>query len=373
LSVQVLSLRIFQFRNFDQQEIEFCPGTNLFCGWNGQGKTNLLEAIYLLGYGRSFRTATLKDCIQHGRQESRIECRLEDKGMIRELGISLSSAEDKQLHLHRKPVGPAEFIGNLHTLAFTQEHLKVVRGGPVERRAFLDRAMITVYPGHIQHLAAYGRALKQRNRLLGAALGSNCKLDPAVLESWDEKLTQEGSKILWNRRRYVEKLKNEISTPLGGSEDLEVKYSSTAGGHEAAIQEVENGFRQRLREAQAADERRGFTTIGPHRDDLKLLLDGRSLADFGSAGQQRSSLLALYFAQMEIHRKICGFYPVFLMDDVEAELDDCRLQTFLEHLAQRTQTFLTTAKEQILPALYGETLRFRVSAGHVAPTGHHKP
>jgi len=373
LSVQVLNLRLFQYRNFNRQEIEFCPGTNLFCGWNGQGKTNLLEAIYLLGYGRSFRTTTPKDCIQHGRQECRCEGRIEHKTMIRELGISISLAEDKQLLLHRKPVGPAEFIGNLHTLAFTQEHLKVVRGGPAERRAFLDRAMITAYPGHMQRLAAYGRALKQRNHLLGAALGSGRKMDRAALDSWDETLVQEGSRILWNRRSYIEEMKNEISTPLGGSENLELKYSSTAAATDAAIQEVEDEFRQGLREAHGVDERKGFTTIGPHRDDLKLLLDGRSLADFGSAGQQRSSLLALYFAQMEIHRKICGFYPVFLMDDVEAELDNRRLHAFLEHLAQRTQTFLTTAKEQILPPLCGEALRFQVKAGQVELTGQHKP
>jgi DNA replication and repair protein RecF len=370
--VQVLNLRLFQYRNFNQQEIEFCPGTNLFCGWNGQGKTNLLEAIYLLGYGRSFRTSTLRDCIRHGCQESRIEGRIEHQTMIRELGISIFPAEEKQLLLHRKPVGPAEFIGNFHTLAFTQEHLKVVRGGPAERRAFLDRAMITVYPGHIQHLAAYGRALKQRNHLLGAALAGNRKVDHAALDSWDEKLVQEGSRILRNRGSYLGQMKKEIGAPIGGSENLELKYAATAAAGDATVQEVEDEFRQCLKGAHDVDERRGFTTIGPHRDDLKILLDGRSLADFGSAGQQRSSLLALYFAQMEIHREICGFYPVFLMDDVEAELDTRRLQAFLEHLAQRTQTFLTTAKEQILPPLSGETGRFQVTAGHVELSGHHK-
>ena len=126
-------------------------------------------------------------------------------------------------------------------------------------------------------------------------------------------------------------------------------------------------FRERLRAARSTDERRALTTIGPHRDDLKLILNGKSLADFGSAGQQRSSLLALYFAQMEIHCKNQGFYPVFLMDDVEAELDNERLQAFLDHLSQRTQTFLTTAKARVLPSMPEGARRFRVHEGTITP------
>lgn len=363
--MQVLKLRLYQYRNFSREELEFCPGTNLFCGRNGQGKTNLLEAVYLLGYGRSFRTSSPRECIQHGSKECRLEGTIEHGSMLRDLGISLSQSEEKKLSLHNKVVGLADFIGNFHTLAFTQEHLKIVHGGPAERRAFLDRAMITAYPGHMQRLAAYGRALKQRNHLLGSALGSGGKMDRQLLESWDEQLVQEGVRILRNRRKYVAAMKEEFLNPLCSSEKLEIQYSSMVAAAGTGDEEVEGEFRKRLREARSIDERKGFTTIGPHRDDLTLLLNGKSLADFGSAGQQRSALLALYFAQMEIHRRTCGFYPVFLMDDVEAELDSQRLQAFLEHLAHRTQTFLTTAKEQFLPPLGADALRFRVTAGQV--------
>ncbi len=371
--MQVLNLRLYQYRNFCRQEMEFCPGTNLFCGRNGQGKTNLLEAIYLLGYGRSFRTSCPKDCIQHGARECRLDATIEHGSMIRTLGISVSQSEEKKLSLHHKAVGLAEFIGNLHILAFTQEHLKVVRGGPAERRAFLDRAMITAYPGHMQRLAAYGRALKQRNHLLGTALGSSGKMDREQLDSWDDQLIQEGARILKNRRRYVEEMKEELINPLCSSEKLEIRYVSLVAKADTGDTEIDSEFRRRLREARNVDERKGFTTVGPHRDDLVLVLNGKSLADFGSAGQQRSCLLALYFAQMEIHRKTIGFYPVFLMDDVEAELDSQRLQAFLEHLALRTQTFLTTAKEQFLPSFGADALHFRVHAGQVEPFDRSKP
>jgi DNA replication and repair protein RecF len=363
--VQLLNLRLYQYRNFGRQEIECGSGTNLFFGPNGQGKTNLLEAIYLLGYGRSFRSATPKDCIQHGAQECRVDGKVEHASLIRELGVSLSRTDEKQLLLHRKPAGLAEFIGKFHALAFTQEHLKIVRGGPVERRAFLDRALITASPGHMQRIASYGRALKQRNRILGNALGRGIKADHGLLDAWEEALAREGSRLLWNRFKYVEEMKRELINPLCRHESLEIRYVTAAAGKATGIQEIENGFRDRLRNSRGVDERKGFTTVGPHRDDLLLLLNERPLADFGSAGQQRSSLLALYFSQMEIHHKTLGFYPIFLMDDVEAELDNERLQAFLDHLATRTQTFLTTAKEQVLPSLPAQACRFRVVAGKI--------
>jgi DNA replication and repair protein RecF len=256
-------------------------------------------------------------------------------------------------------------VGSLHVLAFTQEHLKVVRGGPSERRAFLDRAMISIYPGHMQRLAAYCRTLKHRNQMLGAALAQGRKPDVTLLESWDEKLVYEGSRILGNRRRYVEEIRKDLAGDFWSHETLEIRYASTVPAEGNDLEEIETGFRRRLGEARSLDERRGFTSVGPHRDDLRLLLDGKSLADFGSAGQQRSWLLSLYFSQMEIHRKTCGFFPVFLMDDVEAELDDQRLQVFLGYLSGRTQTFLTTAKEHALPPLGLETRRFRISDGRI--------
>ena len=365
--MQVNSLRLYQYRNFDLQEIEFCPGTNLLFGQNGQGKTNLLEAVYFLGYGRSFRTTILRDCIRHGQQECLVDGVVAHGGLTRELGVSLSRQEDKKLFVHRKPAVLAEFIGSFHVLAFTQEHLKVVRGGPGERRAFLDRAMLAICPGHMQRLAAYGRALQQRNRLLASSAAGQEKMDTTLLESWEEKLVQEGSRIFWNWILHVKDICRELTNPFCKGENLEIQYKSNASAENLDAVQVEEEFRQRIRKARKADERRGFTSVGPHRDDMILLLNGKALADFGSAGQQRSCLLSLYFAQMEIHRAICGFYPAFLMDDVEAELDNLRLHSFLDHLGRRTQTILTTAKEHMLPGADSNACRFRVHEGKIHP------
>jgi len=365
--VQIIRLRLFHFRNIKELEIFPSAGTSLFSGQNGQGKTNLLEAIYFLGYGRSFRTATPRDCIQHGQVECRIEGTIEHGTLRRDLQVSITNAE-KKLLLLGKPVTLDEFVGNLHLLAFTHQHLNVVRGGPAERRAFLDRAMVSLYPGHVSNLAAYGRALKQRNRILSSAREGNGSLDNNLLDSWDEALVRPGARILWNRLRYVEQMKGELPQGLFGAEVLKMHYLATAVvAGDLAVPQIEEHFRQRLLQARDNDQRTGYTSVGPHRDDLKLYVNGKSLVDFGSAGQQRSSLLALYFSQMEIHRKIHGFYPVFLVDDAEAELDQQRLKTFLEYLSRRTQTILTSAKDFLLSAIPENSCHFEVQNGMVSP------
>jgi DNA replication and repair protein RecF len=165
----------------------------------------------------------------------------------------------------------------------------------------------------------------------------------------------------------VQRLKAAVQPGLFGAEELKMHYLSTVSSASPDAKTIEEAFRRQLSLRRSADLRNGATSVGPHRDDLKLYAGGKSLADYGSAGQQRSCLLSLYFAGMEIHRREHGFYPVFLMDDVEAELDSRRLQAFLGYLAERTQTFLTTAKESFLPSLPGPVHRYEVTAGAILP------
>jgi DNA replication and repair protein RecF len=363
--VQIAKLRIFHYRNIEELEIVPSTGTSLFFGQNGQGKTNLLESIYLLAYGKSFRTSNPKDCIQHGQQECRVEGTIEHGSLKRDLLVSITRSE-KKLFLLGKPAPLDQFAGNLHLLAFTHEHLNVVRGSPADRRAFLDRAMISLYPGHIGCLASYGRALKQRNRILSSEREGRGISPDNLLESWDEALVKPGARILWNRFRYVEQMKKELPQGLFGAEALKMHYYSTVDADNGELSDIENHFSKTLRNAWINDRRTGYTSVGPHRDDLKLYVNGKSLIDFGSAGQQRSGLLTLYFSQMEIHHKMNGFYPVFIVDDAEAELDEQRLNAFLKYLSQRTQTFLTSAKKFLLSAILENTGYFEVHNGKIS-------
>lgn len=364
--MKLTKLRLFNYRNIRELEITPSSETNLFSGLNGQGKTNLLESIYLLGYGKSFRTANPKDCIQHGQSESRVECTVEHGRLSRNLQISITKTE-KKLFLLGKQVPLDEFVGNLHVLAFTREHLNVVRGAPADRRAFLDRAMVTLYPGHVHSLATYGRAIKQRNRILASIAQRRGFSDDNLLDSWDEAIVKPGSRILWNRMRYVEQMKQTLPQGLFESESLKMHYISTVTSESMDESGIEESFRQSLLKARENDKRTGNTSVGPHRDDLKLYVKGKSLVDFGSSGQQRSCLLSLYFSQMEIHRATHGFYPVFLVDDAEAELDVPRIAALLQFLSQKTQTFLTSAKDFLLASLPGSMKHFEVKNGSILP------
>ena len=279
--------------------------------------------------------------------------------------ISISH-EEKKLFVFGKTAALDEFVGNLHLLAFTNEHLSVVRGGPADRRAFLDRAMVSLYQGHISHLTNYVRSLKQRNKILSYLREGKKSWDEALLDSWDEALAKPGARILSNRMRYVDQMKNELPPGLFGNEILKIHYLSSIGSDGSDEFQFEEQFRKRLFQSRAYDQRTGFTSVGPHRDELKLYVNGKSLGDFGSAGQQRSSLLALYFAQMEIHKEMNGDYPLFLVDDAEAELDEQRLKTFLSYLSQKTQLFLTSAKDFLLPIMPENTRCFEVVRGNVA-------
>jgi DNA replication and repair protein RecF len=362
--VRITRLHLFHYRNIEELEIVPSKETSLFSGKNGQGKTNLLESIYLLAYGKSFRTANTKDCIQHGQQECRIEGTIEKGSLQRDLLISITRTE-KKLFLLGKPAALDQFVGNLHLLAFTHEHLKVVRGTPADRRAFLDRAMISLYPGHIGCLAVYGRALKQRNKILLSERDGKGNLNDKLLDSWDEALVKPGARILWNRLQYVERMKKMMPEGLFGSEVLKMHYLSTVEVPDSELSVMENAFRRRLLQSRTNDLKTGHTSVGPHRDDLKLYVNGKSLIDFGSAGQQRSGLLTLYFSQMEIHHQMNGFYPVFLVDDAEAELDELRMKAFLKYLSQKTQTFLTSAKRFLLSEIPENTTHFEVQNGTI--------
>jgi DNA replication and repair protein RecF len=188
------------------------------------------------------------------------------------------------------------------------------------------------------------------------------RVDEALLESWEERVIDAGAKIICSRRRYVQEIEARLPIGLFGDEKVQLEYGNAASDE---LAEVAADLRRRLMARRPSDLKNAATSVGPHRDDLEIRLAGKRLADFGSAGQQRSGLVALYLAQMERHKEEFGFYPILLMDDVEAELDPERLKSMLEHLAPRTQLFLTTAKEAILPRLDGSVRRFEIMGGGI--------
>ena len=362
--MRVVRVRLSQYRNLRDQVITPGLGITLFYGRNGIGKTNILDAVYLLAYGKSFHTLNPSDCVRHGESWCRVEGVVERGSLRKDIAVTINGTE-KKMFLMEKPAPFDEFVGNLQLLAFTREHLGVVRGSPAERRAFLDRAMVLLYPGHIAHLAAYNRALKQRNSILSAVRDGKTTYESRLLDTWDEALVRSGARVLSNRMVYVENMKCELPKGLFGTEELKLHYISSLGTDDFDVLVLEKMFYEKLRNVRERDKYSGHTSIGPHRDDLKLYVNGKSLVNFGSSGQQRSSLLAMYFSQLEIHFKEYGFYPVFIVDDAEAELDEYRLKTFLRYLSSRTQTFLTSTRNFLTDSTLTDVLRFEMKDGAI--------
>jgi DNA replication and repair protein RecF len=341
--LQQLHLR--NFRNYSDRLIEFTAPKTIILGENAQGKSNLLEAIELLATLKSHRVSRDRDLVMTGTGESRISGRVQR--ISGEIDLSLTmrqqgrrTASVNQENLKRQ----ADFLGHLNAVEFSCLDLDLVRGAPERRRLWLDGMLVQVEPiyGHI--LQSYQQVLKQRNALLKQGLDQEIGSDE--LDLWNGQLISAGIKVIRRRRRILERL-----VPIaqvwhqrigGGREELSIDYlaSVTAGDNE--VESIAVAFQERLAQRQVAERSLGTTLIGPHRDDLVLSIDGTLAKAYGSQGQQRTLVLALKLAELELIEQIVGEAPLLLLDDVLAELDLHRQNQLLSTIADRFQTIVTT-------------------------------
>lgn len=344
--MRLYSVAVNDFRNINS--INFEPGErfNLLHGLNGQGKTNLLEAIYLLGSPRSFRTTRLPELIRHGERQAQIRGTVESGGIENRLRLLIEAA-GRKVEIDGKAVHKAsELHGKLNAVVFSPDDTGMVKRGPESRRRYLDRAVYMGDIGYLHCWHSYQRILKQRNHLLKSS-------DRDGLDIWTEKLAETGAEVIERRLRFVAvldgKLQKYYATIAGDCETSRLSYQPDG------IQSTE---RERIREEllelfnrqQRSDERHGTTTAGPHRDDLAFVLDDRPLKAFGSQGQQKSFVLALKMAEMDNLHDIFGEAPLLLLDDMSSELDARRNQNLMEFLTTREiQVFITTTERS--PAL----------------------
>lgn len=339
-------IQISNFRNIHSVQIELGSHFNLLYGINGQGKTNLLEAIYLLGSPRSFRTSKLLEFIKHGERKVLIQGTSESVCNEHNLRLTIEAA-GRKMEIDEKSIHKAsELHGKLNSVVFSPDDTSMVKMGPESRRRYLDRA---VYMGDIGYLYcwhAYQRILKQRNYLLKAS-------DKTGLEIWTEKLAETGAEVIERRLEFIAKLddkfKKYYANISGNNEICSISYHPDgvkSTNREQIVQELLNLFKSQLH----SDERYGTTTSGPHRDDLTFIIDGYPLKAYGSQGQQKSFVLALKMAEMDNLNEIFGEMPLLLLDDMSSELDAERNYNLLEFLKVReVQVFITTT--ECTPAL----------------------
>ena len=357
------SLNVENFRNL-QGEIACSNGLNILVGENGQGKTNWLEAIAVLASTRSFRTTKLQEAVNFGQTSAFIRGNVrESPEIVRELRVEMQG-NTKTLAINNKKETVQHYLGQLHAVVFNSDELEIVRGQPDARRRFLDAGITSLHPPFVQVLADYNRVIKQKNALLQNARDNEQSMEKTadMLEPWNTQLATLAAKIHRARVRFIERINEVLEKKLFGREEISVRYQSSLEG-KGELDDYAALITERLHLRLQAEIVAGHSLIGTHRDDLEILFDGRDLRKFGSAGQQRSALLLLQLANITVYHATRGEYPLFLLDDIDAELDYERIGKLLEYLNGKTQTFVTTSKDSFVQKFGPDAAIFSVVAG----------
>ena len=357
------------FRNLSGK-IEWGPKLNIIYGNNGQGKTNWLEAIYLLARTKSFRTQRLQEAIKFGEQIAVVRGTVTSGaergvGLERDLQVSLHD-NSKTIFVNSKRETLTRYLTQLQIFSFTAADLEVVRGTPEARRRFLDRGVSSIRPAYLRTIADYNRVIKQKNKVLQAANENEFSLDRTedLISPWNEQLIKLGAAIHREREEYVAGLNEVLERQLFERRDITTRYVSSLEG-KGDLSDYESLLRSRLALRLVAEVASGHALIGPHRDDLEIHLDGREIRAFGSSGQQRSALLILDLAAISLYNLAANDHPVFIIDDVDAELDEKRITHLLEYLENRTQTFITTSKRNHVEGFFSRANVYEIAEGRV--------
>lgn len=362
-SVTLESVHLHQFRNYRQLSLNFQPGFTILSGANAQGKTNLLEAIYLVSTGRLLRGKRDAEAILEGCDSCKVQAEIGSISCT--LSVELYQKARKRAFInHSALTRSADLLGRFPITIVSTQDLLLTRGEPADRRLFLDLELSSLYPSYLRHLAVYKRSLEQRNALLKS--GDFGPVSDENMEVWEQKLAESGAAIREARFRYVQDLNSEAERfhyLMGQGEKLALHYLAKDGA------EHREHLLQRLAELRIDDFRRGTTSVGPHRDDLLIEIEGRDCRLFGSQGQQRTAAISMKLGGFEVAKTKLGVSPVLLLDDVFSDLDAYRRESLsMVALDEAEQTILTcteaeTAGKEILKCAQ----IFRVEGGAIHP------
>ena len=355
----IKSLKLKDYRNYDLLNLEFDKATNIFYGDNAQGKTNILEAVYLSGTTKSHRSSKDRDLIRFQCEESHIETVVVKNGVPYQIDMHLKKNSPKGIAINRIPIKKAtELFGLMNFVFFSPEDLNIIKNGPSERRRFMDLELSQLDKLYLRDLTSYNRIVNQRNKLLKDASFQPSLLD--TLDIWDMQLISYGKKIISRRKQFIQEV-NEI---------IEEVHSKLTGGKEKIILSYESGCGTlSLEEAVLRNRERDIkmksTSAGPHRDDICFRIGDIDIRRFGSQGQQRTAALSLKLSEIELVKKIIKDTPVLLLDDVLSELDKNR-QNYLLDSIHDIQTLITcTGVDEFVNHRFAINKIFHVQSGHV--------
>jgi DNA replication and repair protein RecF len=373
LRLNVLSLR--GVRNLAPLDLEPGPRFNVIAGDNGQGKTNLLEAVYAVCTLRSFRTSRLADLIGFGHSAARISGRIERSWLERIYEVQLASRGSgvvRRALIDGKAMRPvARYFGDVNVVLFAPEDLSVPRGSPTDRRRFLDRAVFNRRASYLADAQAYDKVLRNRNAVLRTGRGSGGESQTQLLAVYDETLATLGARLIRSRTSFIDELRPRFVAAYAAitraGVAVDITYRARQSGLEGLTEgEVASALAARLLERRSLDLARGSTSVGPHRDDLEFALDGHPAAHSASQGQLRAMVLAWKTAEMDLIGETSGEPPILLLDDVSSELDDLRNGYLFDFInAKNNQCLITTTHPRHVLAT-GDRLDFRVVQGVVS-------
>ncbi|MDE8564006.1 DNA replication/repair protein RecF [Anoxybacillus rupiensis] len=363
-------LSLKNYRNYISQELSFTNKVNVILGENAQGKTNLMEAIYVLAMAKSHRTSNDKELIRWDEEYAKIEGKAVKKNgpSTLQLVISKKGKKAKISHIEQKKL--SQYIGHINVVLFAPEDLHLVKGGPQVRRRFIDMEMGQISPVYMHDLSRYQKILQQRNHYL-KLLQTKQHHDEAVLDVLTEQLIEIAAKITLKRyefsqllQKWAEPIHHEISR---GLEKLQIQYHpSVQVSEELELSRIIEAYTEKFVKIKEKEIQRGTTLAGPHRDDLSFDVNGRDVQTFGSQGQQRTAALSIKLAEIELIFSETGDYPILLLDDVLSELDDFRQTHLLNTIRQKVQTFVTTTSiDGIKHDVIKEAAIYQVSSGHI--------
>lgn len=357
------SIELRNFRNYNNQKINFENNINVLIGKNAQGKTNILESIFLCAIGKSPRTNKEKDLIKWESTFSKVTAEVKKADGQKKIEIFMFSDQNKTIKINSLPIKRmGELMGNFNAIYFSPDELKLVKDSPDQRRKFMDIDLCQFDKNYFYNLNKYNQVLNQRNKLLKTTRSESVLKD--TISIWNDQLATLGAKIIVDRMKLIEKLKvfcnNAQQYLTEGKEVLDLSYIGLTGATESEIKDkLMAGYDESLEKDMSV----GFTTVGPHRDDIKITVNGIDIRKFGSQGQQRTVALALKLGELDLCNERMGEYPVLLLDDVLSELDNNR-QTKLLEKVKNIQTIITcTDFDYKFPCA-----KFRVENGEIRYT-----
>lgn len=351
LYIKKVSLR--NFRNYEALNVELDKGISIFYGQNAQGKTNIIESIYIASTGKSHRTQKDSELVRWESEDARIKIEFEKGKDNKSVEIYLKRGFKKQVKLNGVKLNKiGELIGNLNTVIFSPDHMKIIKEGPAERRRFIDIILSQVKPGYYYNLIQYLKVLEQRNNLLNEAKNNINLLK--TMDVWNEQLVFFGTKIIMARNEFINSLNiyaEEIHKKISnGREMLDIKYSPSIEKCYETEKDIEKAFADSLKRFKDMDLRRGVTHKGPHRDDVLFDINGMEVRTYSSQGQQRTALLSLKISELKYMSAETAEIPVLLLDDVFSELDTER-QKYLMEFIRDVQTVITCTDVEYMDKL----------------------